>query len=504
MAEPANDLLEILLRECQAASPQPWYPSVYVKETGLDRTLVDADLDRLRMGNLLKLTDWVQDKGQGYALTREGEMVLQNPRLLRRLRDGKPVTLTVEPIDAPPPAFTDSAWSRGEAVRAVLVNPSKPIVTMSLLVANILVFMLGMAMALNKGVGSEYLGFSQDRKVQEIRFELGALSRGSVVLLDQWWRLIGYCFVHGGVLHLLFNMYFLYSLGPLVETMWGPIRYLVLYVVSGLGGGVAVVLANQAAVGASGALCGLLASFGMWVFLNKTHLGPHLSSQWLRGVMTNVLMIAIISMLPGVSAMGHLGGGLAGAIIAVPLVYSRFGRGLQRPLGWLGSIVVPVICLGLVLASVTEREQAQRPQIQAAFADEAAWLRLRSALREADRSVHAMMSFLQPLLKGDAKDLFGGEANRERAMREVSASRDRLKQADQALKARDFAAPDLARAAKLVREYLDSWSGVCDLLFRLLETNTPPSDQDYSTMRRLIDRSQKRWRELKSSPIFSS
>src|SRR5439155_27258833 len=72
MASQTNELLEILLRECQAAAPEPWYPSDYARQTGVARETIDADLDRLRLAGLLRLSDWVQGKGQGYVLTPEG------------------------------------------------------------------------------------------------------------------------------------------------------------------------------------------------------------------------------------------------------------------------------------------------------------------------------------------------------------------------------------------------------------------------------------------------
>src|SRR5579859_7056679 len=98
MAGQSNELLEILLRECQAAAPRPWYPSEYAQQTGVARATIDADLDQLRLAGLVRLSDWVQGKGQGYLLTPEGEEILRNTRYLRRLRtDG------AAPMPAPAP-----------------------------------------------------------------------------------------------------------------------------------------------------------------------------------------------------------------------------------------------------------------------------------------------------------------------------------------------------------------------------------------------------------------
>src|SRR6516225_648379 len=315
-----NELLEILLRECQGAAPQPWYPGDYARQTGVARATIDADLDRLRLAGLLRLSDWVKGKGQGYLLTPEGGQVLENPRLLKRLR-----TAGAEPMPAPAPLqavrSVTTTWERGEAVRSVLLNPAKPIVTRILLGLNILMFLVGMGLAMQRNIPLNlYLVDFGDpnnpngRAVEQIRNELGAVRRPEVIQ-GGWWRLLGYCFVHGGLLHIVLNMYFLFQIGPMVETMFGSVRYLILYLISGLGGGVAIVLAGSAGVGASGALCGLLASMVVWVLLNRPYLPPQYVSAWLRNLTINIVLIVFISMMPGISAAGHFGGGLAGAVV---------------------------------------------------------------------------------------------------------------------------------------------------------------------------------------------
>lgn len=349
----SSDQLEALLRECQQAAPEPWYPSADAERAGAERATIDAGLDRLRMGGLVRLTDWVQGKGQGYVLTPEGALVLQNPQLLRRLRDGRPLPIEPTPEIAIPQPAT-STWQRGEAVRAVILNPGKPVVTWALLGVTCAAFVIEALL--------DSLPEGDPR-----RFDLANLlflNRPAVVVRDQWWRLLSYCLVHGGLLHLACNMYFLFSLGPLVEAMWGSARYLFVYLVAGLGGGVAVVLSNSAAVGASGALCGLLTSMAVWVFLNRFHLGE-LSAHWLRGIGTNLILIAVISILPGVSLAGHLGGALAGAAVAFPLIYQRFGNGAERWLGLVGALAVPVFLVGLVVVSITGDEKALRSHLRA-------------------------------------------------------------------------------------------------------------------------------------------
>ncbi len=505
MNSAANDLLEMLLRECAAAAPEPWYPSPYVEKTGLDRAIVDADLDRLRVGGLVRLTDWAQGKGQGYTLTPEGADVLQNARLLRQLRNDGVAAVAVEPVERLQ-AEGPSPWDRGEAVRAVFLTPAKPVITFSLLAANILVFLAGIYMVLQRGESvDKYLGFSDDAGIGMVRTNLGALKRSTVVIDDEWWRLITYCFVHGGLLHLLLNMYFLYSLGPLVESMFGSVRYLILYLISGVGGGCAVVvLTDQSAVGASGALCGLLASMGVWAYLNRPYLGPDLSSRLLRATMTNILLIVIISLMPRISAMGHLGGGVAGAVVAVPLVFHRFGRGAQRLLGALGTVAVLLIEIGLVTASITDRDRAQKAVVQAELATESA-RKIRGPLVRADHAAQQALTNLAPFLedKASMRSLFDDAAALAKASREVSNARESLKHAQQELDKADLSGPELKKAVTIATEYIENWSAVFDILAPFLERKTPLTDQEFETIDDKLTPNKKLAVELKASAIFA-
>src|SRR5262249_5470832 len=146
----------------------------------------------------------------------------------------------------------------------------------------------------------------------------------------QWWRLLTNCFVHVGLLHLVVNMYGLYVIGPLLERMWGRSRYLFLYLVSGLGGSCAAMIFKPAEfeggrliliilAGASGAICGLMASAVVWVLLNRHHLPRPVVSSLMRSFLINFLLIAFISTDRRVSGLAHYGGAGVGAIFSVIL-----------------------------------------------------------------------------------------------------------------------------------------------------------------------------------------
>lgn len=358
MSHPSADLLEIICRQCAEAEPRPWYPSEFSRATGVPRDLLDANLDRLRLGGLVQLTPWVQELGQGYRLTQHGFEVLRQPRQLARLRQGElPPTTAVAAGPGGRPgseAFTAHptyaertlADMRGEKVRRALLDDSRPLVTQLLLVLNIGYFLVGMAVYVSKfgGRAADYL-MGQGDGIGECYHLIGSLHISDLVVGRQWWRLLVYGFLHGGALHLGANMYGLYILGPVLERWWGRAPYLAIYLISCVASGAAAVLLtpDYFIVGASGAICGLLGSMATWLLLNKTHLPPQIVQMLQRNIGTNIILIVIISLLPRVSWAGHLGGGVAGALVAVPLNLARFGTGLQRLLGWAATAVVVVV-----------------------------------------------------------------------------------------------------------------------------------------------------------------
>jgi membrane associated rhomboid family serine protease len=131
-----------------------------------------------------------------------------------------------------------------------------------------------------------------------------------------WYRLFTAMFVHFGALHLLLNMWALWVLGRSLEAAFGPARFLALYLLSGLGGGVAVLLfaPNVPSAGASGAIFGLFAA----LFIALRRLGRDTSSV-LPVIVINLVLTFTI---PGISIAGHLGGLVAGAVVGAGLAYA--------------------------------------------------------------------------------------------------------------------------------------------------------------------------------------
>ena len=176
--------------------------------------------------------------------------------------------------------------------------------------------------------------------------------------LHGWiWQFVTYQFLHGGVLHILFNMMCLYMLGPELERVVGSARFLTLYLVSGIVGGagwLAIQYPNMGnCIGASGAVFGVMAAFAtMFPRLPLTVMFfPFLTlPAWvLVGILTLVQLAMLLDLRSTqVAYAAHLAGALAGFALAW-----MHRRGVD-PAGWLQSRRV---------ASVQRREEHRRMDV---------------------------------------------------------------------------------------------------------------------------------------------
>ena len=145
---------------------------------------------------------------------------------------------------------------------------------------------------------------------------------GVAVANGDWYRMVTAMFLHGGLLHLAFNMLALWWLGSIVEQSLGTLRFLLVYFVSVLAGSAgALVLSDPQAitVGASGAIFGIM---GALLILEYIQTGS-LAGQAMTLIVVN---LALTFAIPNISVGGHLGG-LAGGIAATyALVQTRHAR----------------------------------------------------------------------------------------------------------------------------------------------------------------------------------
>lgn len=177
-----------------------------------------------------------------------------------------------------------------------------PLLTYALIAVNVVMFVLQMASG-------------------NLEQELTLWAPG-VAVHDQYYRLVTSMFLHYGVMHLLFNMWALYVVGPPLEAWLGRLRFGVLYALAGLGGSVLVYLLsplNSATAGASGAIFGL---FGA-IFVVARQL--RLDVRAIGAVVVINLVFTFVGPALGAGAIswqGHIGGLVTGALVAAAFGYA--------------------------------------------------------------------------------------------------------------------------------------------------------------------------------------
>ncbi len=139
------------------------------------------------------------------------------------------------------------------------------------------------------------------------------LKWGPAIVHGEWWRLITPLFLHGSLLHLGFNMYALYVLGPGLERMMGHGALAVLYLLSGYTGVVvSFALDPEPSLGASTAIFGLIGAYIVIYAQNREAFGPAAGPLLRNAVTLAVVNLALGVMLPQIDNWGHVGGLLGG------------------------------------------------------------------------------------------------------------------------------------------------------------------------------------------------
>ena len=166
----------------------------------------------------------------------------------------------------------------------------------------------------------------------------GAKDRELMVGAGEWWRLVSAGFLHGHVLHLGANVFALIVLGPLVERLWGTMRFLLIYLVALAAGTLVSVAATPGvSVGASGAICGLFGALVVFATVHRRFVAPHRRLRlWISLAIVAAIEVLIGRVVPFVDEAGHAGGFAGGALFALLLRPFPARRG-QRPVADLGA-----------------------------------------------------------------------------------------------------------------------------------------------------------------------
>jgi rhomboid protease GluP len=221
-------------------------------------------------------------------------------------------------------------------------------ITSTLIVINILVFL---AMVL-KGISPI------DPSVDQM-LHWGA-QFGPFTLGGQWWRLFSSMFLHHGILHLGLNMWCLWNLGLLAESLLGRWTYLAVYLATGIGADLLSLAWDpmRVSAGASGAIFGLAGVLITSLYFTRLAV----PRDQLRGILRSVVVFAVLNLAIGfglavVDNMAHLGGLLTGLAIGLALAQVLSRPKEQRAPGKLIVMIAAVVVLA-VGAVVVQHEQA--------------------------------------------------------------------------------------------------------------------------------------------------
>lgn len=185
------------------------------------------------------------------------------------------------------------------------------VVTATLIVANLAVFVAMLVQGAGLGTGDNSLALAWGANF------------GPATKDGEWWRLGSAMFLHFSLLHLGMNMLSLWDAGRLVERMTGPLRFALIYLGSGLAGNLLSLMAQgdrAVSGGASGAIFGLYGALivGVWYARARLHPGEFKRLFW-GALGFSALMLGLGLQIKGIDNAAHLGGLLAGVLLAALL-----------------------------------------------------------------------------------------------------------------------------------------------------------------------------------------
>jgi rhomboid protease GluP len=211
-------------------------------------------------------------------------------------------------------------------------------VTMVILITNILLFAVSWLRTINNG--GSFWGISNIEL-----YRLGGLWTPAITH-GEWFRLVLPIFLHGGLLHIGFNMMVLLDIGPVVEEVYGSARYLFLYLATGVVGFLVSAFTPfrshpALGIGASGAIMGLI---GLMIAITSKRGGASMQALRSRLVSWVVSIFVFGLLMPGIDNWGHfgglIGGLLFGRIFADREPMNATERRQAYALGWTAGLVV--------------------------------------------------------------------------------------------------------------------------------------------------------------------
>ncbi len=173
---------------------------------------------------------------------------------------------------------------------------------------NILIFILMGVVGMKSGRGMESFIASASGAVLDDfgSFDISLVNQG------EWWRFVTANFLHIGLIHLLFNSYALFQVGPLVEEIYGEQKFIFVYLFTGIFCMIPSYYAGINGAGASGAISGLIGLMAVYGY----RLGGTFGKALMKSMLTWMAMTIVYGFIIGANNVAHAGGFIAGGALA--------------------------------------------------------------------------------------------------------------------------------------------------------------------------------------------
>lgn len=205
-----------------------------------------------------------------------------------------------------------------------LFKPKQPYLTYALIITNVLIYLL-------------LILFNKYESVIEAFANWGPGFRNG-----EYYRVITGAFLHSGMIHLLFNCYALYVIGSQIESFYGRVKYIPIYLFSAIIGSLlSMTFGNYASIGASGAIFGLMGSLLYFGYYYRLYLGTVIKSQIIPLIIFNICFGLLT---PGIDNAAHIGGLIGGVLISAILGV----RYKEDKTNRLNGLIIAIIFLGFL------------------------------------------------------------------------------------------------------------------------------------------------------------
>lgn len=219
-----------------------------------------------------------------------------------------------------------------------IFSKKKPIITYALIISNIVMFIMTVL------AGGNLFGIDAN-----LLYDFGGLvTYSNMSGISELYRLITSMFLHGDLLHITFNLYALYILGPQLESFFGKGKYVCIYFLSGIVGNLlamATMPENMVTIGASGAIFGLIGAFIFFGYHYRVYFGQVIKSQIIPILLINLFLGLMVS---NISMAGHIGG-LIGGILAAKAVGVKYKTTMSDNINGIILLVILIVCLLLMI-----------------------------------------------------------------------------------------------------------------------------------------------------------